>query len=82
MFALFERAGSAVYYIASVYLKRNRNVASTIGLAYGLGIMFQFATIYNASKMQDTDTCDCEAARRDCQLTQEAGRSRNENQEK
>lgn len=42
MFALFGVMGSAVYYIASVYLKRNRNVASTIGLAYGLGIMFQF----------------------------------------
>lgn len=42
MFALFGVMGSAVYYIASVYLKSNRNVASTIGLAYGLGIMFQF----------------------------------------
>lgn len=42
MFALFGVMGSAVYYIASVYLKINRNVASTIGLAYGLGIMFQF----------------------------------------
>lgn len=42
MFALFGVIGSAVYYIASVYLKSNRNVASTIGLAYGLGIMFQF----------------------------------------
>ena len=42
MFALFGVMGSAVYYITSVYLKSNRNVASTIGLAYGLGIMFQF----------------------------------------
>lgn len=42
MFALFGVMGSEVYYIASVYLKSNRNVASTIGLAYGLGIMFQF----------------------------------------
>lgn len=42
MFALFGVMGSAVYYIASVYLKSKRNVASTIGLAYGLGIMFQF----------------------------------------
>ena len=42
MFALFGVMGSAVYYIASIYLKSNRNVASTIGLAYGLGIMFQF----------------------------------------
>lgn len=42
MFALFGVMGSAVYYIASVYLKSNRNVASTIGLAYGLGIIFQF----------------------------------------
>lgn len=42
MFTLFGVMGSAVYYIASVYLKSNRNVASTIGLAYGLGIMFQF----------------------------------------
>lgn len=42
MFALFGVMGSAVYYIASVYLKSNRNVASTMGLAYGLGIMFQF----------------------------------------
>lgn len=42
MLALFGVMGSAVYYIASVYLKSNRNVASTIGLAYGLGIMFQF----------------------------------------
>ena len=45
MFALFGVMGSAVYYIASVYLKSNRNVASTIGLAYGLGIMFQFGDI-------------------------------------
>lgn len=42
MFALFGVMGSAVYYITSVYLKSNRNVASTIGLAYGPGIMFQF----------------------------------------
>ena len=34
MFALFGVMGSAVYYIASVYLKINRNVASTIGLAF------------------------------------------------
>lgn len=42
VFVLLGIAGSAVHYMAACVLENDKNLARTVGLAYAIGLLFQF----------------------------------------